>query len=361
MYFKFISLLSIILFCTITAAAQKDTSAFPIKVSGYIEMYYAYDFSKPADHNRPAFIYSYNRSNEVNLNLGFIKASYNTDNIRANLALMTGTYANANLASEPGLLRMIYEANIGIKLHRSKNIWLDAGVFESHLGAESAAGQKCWNLTRSIAADNSPYFETGVKITYTSDNSKWLLSGLFLNGWQRIQRTNGNNSPAVGHQLTFTPSKSFTINSSSFIGNDKPDTAKQMRYFHNLYSRFNIHKKLGLVVGFDIGLEQQFPKSSNYNMWYTPYLLLQYSCSEKFHVGLRGEYYSDKNQVIIHTNTPNGFQTAGYSINADYNIHSQVLWRIEARTFNSRDEIFLLNNVPSANNYFITTSFALSF
>ncbi len=346
---------------TLTSVAQKDSSKSPLTIRGYIDIYYCYDFSKPADHNRPVFVYSYNRSNEVTLNIGFIKASYNTANIRANLTLMTGSYANANLASEPGLLKMIYEAQVGIKLHRSKNIWLDAGVFESHLGIESAISQKCVNLTRSISADNSPYFETGMKVTYTSDNSKWLLSGLFLNGWQRIQRIDGNNSLAVGHQLTFTPSSSITINSSSFIGNDKPDTLKQMRYFHDLYSRFYLYSKLCVIAGFDIGMEQKKPGSNRYNIWHTPYLMLQYPLSNKLRIAVRGEYYRDKNQVIIYTNTANGFQTFGYSINADYAIYKNILCRIEARTFNSRDAIFIVNNKPSTNNYFIATSISVAF
>jgi hypothetical protein len=360
-YLKILFLLVLSSVTTLVSVAQKDSSKSPLTISGYIDVYYSYDFSKPADHNRPPFIYSYNRSNEVNLNIGFIKASYNTSIIRANLAVMTGTYTNANLASEPGLLKIIYEANAGIKLHRSKNIWLDAGVFESHLGAESAIGQKCLNLTRSFAADNSPYFETGVKVTYTSDNTKWLLSGLFLNGWQRIQRMDGNNSIAVGHQLTFSPSSSLTINSSSFIGNDKPDTVIQMRYFHDLYSKFYLQNKLCVLAGFDIGMEQNAPKSNRYHIWYTPYLMLQYPLSDKLRMGLRGEYYSDKNQVIIHTNTANGFQTFGYSINADYAIYKNVLCRIEARTFNSRDAIFMLNNKPDTDNYCITTSIAVAF
>eukprot|EP01132_Coremiostelium_polycephalum_P020481 gene20481-24330_t len=108
-----------------------------IKVSGYVEAYYGYDFNKPADHNRPGFIYSHNRHNEVNLNLAFIKANYDSGNIRANVAVMAGTYANANLAAEPGVLKNIYEANAGIKLSKSQNLWLDAGIFSSHIGFES--------------------------------------------------------------------------------------------------------------------------------------------------------------------------------------------------------------------------------
>jgi hypothetical protein len=65
-------------------------------------------------------VYSFNRHNEVNLNLGFLRGSYNTDNVRANLALMVGTYANANLAAETGVLKNIYEANAGVKISSQK-------------------------------------------------------------------------------------------------------------------------------------------------------------------------------------------------------------------------------------------------
>jgi hypothetical protein len=43
------------------------------------------------NNSRPAFIYSHNRNNEVNLNLGFVKANYETEKIRANVALGAGT------------------------------------------------------------------------------------------------------------------------------------------------------------------------------------------------------------------------------------------------------------------------------
>ena len=60
------------------ASAQIDTSKSNLAFTGYVEAYYGYDFNEPADHSRPSFIYSHNRHNEFNLNLGFIKAGYTT-------------------------------------------------------------------------------------------------------------------------------------------------------------------------------------------------------------------------------------------------------------------------------------------
>ena len=93
---KTISIISLHLFSITFAIAQEETKPSPFSINGYLETYYSYDFNKPENNARPSFVYSHNRHNEVNLNLGFIRGSYDTDNVRANLALMTGTYANAN-------------------------------------------------------------------------------------------------------------------------------------------------------------------------------------------------------------------------------------------------------------------------
>jgi hypothetical protein len=331
----------------------------PWHFSGYVETYYLFDFDKPEDHNRPGFVYSHNRHNEVNLNLGFLKAAYTASQVRANLAFMAGTYTNANLSAEPGVLRNILEANAGVRLSKSHNFWIDAGVFNSHIGFESAVGKDCWNMTRSLQAENSPYFEAGAKISYTTPNEKWYISGLLLNGWQRIQRINGNNTPAFGHQLTYKPSEKITLNSSSFIGNDQPDTSRQMRYFHNLYGVFQISPKVSLIAGFDIGAEQKSKESSTYNTWYAPILIARLAVSEKIAIGLRGEYYQDVHGVIIDTGTRNGFQTFGFSANLDLALHDNFLWRVEARRLNSKDPIFTRDGLAKKDNFILATCLAI--
>ncbi len=341
--------------------AQMDTSKSNLSFSGYAEVFYCYDMNQPANHKRPNFIYNHNRHNEFNLNLGFIKASYSKERIRANCALGSGTYVNSNYASEPGVLKNVYESNIGVKLSKKKNIWLDAGVFSSHIGFESSISKDCWSLTRSILAENSPYYESGLKITYTSDSSKWILSALLLNGWQHIQRPNGNNTPAFGSQITYTPNTKFTLNYSTFVGNEKPDTAFQMRYFHNFYGMFHISKKIHLTAGFDLGMEQKSKGSSAYNTWYSPVLIAKFILNDKWSISGRAEYYSDENGVIISTGTSNDFQTMGYSLNLDYYLAENAVWRIEGRMLQSKDAVFVRGTSLTDQNNFFTTSLAISF
>ena len=329
--------------------------------SGYLETYYSFDLGNPDNHLRPSFVYSHNKHNELNLNLGLIKANYIKDNVRGNFAIMAGTYPEYNLAAEQDLLKNVFEANVGVKISKSTNLWVDAGIMPSHIGFESAIGKDCANLTRSILADNSPYYETGIKIGYTSKSEKWYLAAMYLNGWQRIQKIDGNQTPAFGTQITYKPSAKTTLNWSTYAGNEQPDNDRKWRYFHNLYGQFKVTDKTNLTAGFDIGSQQSANKSDKYDIWYSPVVILQYKPTAKIQLGVRGEYYNDEKGVIIATGTPNGFKTFGYSANLDYLIADNVMFRIEARNLNSKDEVFLKNGNPTDTNTFLTTSLAISF
>jgi hypothetical protein len=345
-----------------TFAMAQDTQPSPFSFSGYLETYYTYDPTKPSDNLRPSFIYSHNRVNEINLNLGFVRASYNTERVRSTFSLATGTYMNANYVAEPGILKNIYEANVGIKISRKNNIWLDAGIMPSHIGWESAVGRDCWTLSRSLAAENSPYFETGLRAGYTSENGRWFVSLLVLNGWQRIQRVDGNSTPAFGSQVTFKPNASITLNSSTFIGNDKPDSAKQMRYFHDFYGVFQLSRKIGVIAGFDIGAEQKTTGSSKMNVWYTPAIIVKYAVTSKMALALRTTYYDDRNGVVVATGTANGFRTWEYSANFDYSISPNALWRFEVRNLSSKDLIFKdADQVVKKNDVVVSTSLSIGF
>lgn len=346
-----------------TAQAQDSTSVAPtFTISGYLEAYYNHDFNRPENNTTPSFLYNFNRAGEVNLNLGFIKGTYNSERVRANLTLAVGTYMNANYAAEPGVLRNIYEANAGIKLARKANLWLDAGIMPSHIGFESAIGKDNWTLTRSLVAENSPYFESGAKLNYTTDDGKLYVAAMYLNGWQRIQRVDGNTTPAFGTQITYKPSAAVTLNYSTFIGNDKPDSTRRMRYYHNLYGVFQFSQQWGITAGFDYGTEQKAKGSSSYNHWLVPVMIVRYSPAAKVNLAVRGEYFQDEKGVIIATGTPGGFKTWGLSANADYAVMPNVLWRVEARTLGSEDAMFTKRDGSSGkNNTFVTTSLAVSF
>ncbi len=326
------------------------------------EVYYSFDFAQPTTNTRPSFVYSHNRHNEVNLNLAYTKAHYQTSYIRANLALATGTYIAANYANEPGVLKNIYEANIGIKLTPRQNLWIDAGIMPSHLGFESANSLACSTLTRSIIADNSPYYESGVSLNYTSPKNKWYMALMLLNGWQQIQRTSGSSSISTGTQFTYTPSSSLTINYSTFAGNVYPDSIAELRVFHNLYALINLNSKTNIIAEIDYGNQQSSGYEPKWHSWMGAAIIASYRTSPRTTIAARAEYYQDKHSVII-APLPGGFvDTRAYSANFDYALGPNVRWRTEAKMYHSTTPLYTTaTGTASTTSYLATTSIAISF
>jgi len=352
----------IMLAIAIIVASSTHAQDVPkIKVTGYLDIYYAYDYNKPSDNNRPGFVYSHNRHNEVNLNLGFIKGNYDNGIVRANLAVMTGTYANVNLAAEPGVLKNILEANAGLMISKTANLWIDAGIFASHIGFETVISRDCWVLTRNIVSENTPYYEAGAKISYASTDSKIAITSFYLNGWQRIARQNGNSKAAGGLQLTLKPTDKITLNYSNYLGTEGTDAVSVRRFYNNFYGIFQLSKQFGLILGFDYGTQQKAHGSSiHYNIT-TPVVIAQYKFNPKWSMAGRYEYYYDKNGIIIASGTPNGFKTTGYSLNIDYTPVSNAVIRLEGKVYDSKVKIFVRQLNPVNHDAALTASIAVAF
>jgi hypothetical protein len=351
-YTIFLFILSNVIF------SQIDTSSH-VTISGYGELYYSYDFSKPIQNIKPDFIYNHKRHNELNVNLMLLKANYQSGNIDANFGWMMGNYSQYNLAAEPIEVRGIYEATIGIKLSNKNNVRIDAGIMPSHIGFESAVGADCFTLTRSLVAENSPYYETGIKLSTISKNKKLSISGLLLNGWQKIQRTIAEETPSYGLQLQYNPNSNVLINYSGFYGNNQPDTSTNYRFYHNLYTIIEAGKKTKLILSVDYGIDKK--NNSKIFTWVVPTFILKRNFSEKNSVAIRMEYFDDPNNIILKVPNATKADIFGSSINFDRKIFNNLLFRIEAKNYYSSEKIFTLNKLPDYNNFSLTTSLCVKF
>ncbi len=141
----------------------------------------------------------------------------------------------------------------------------------------------------------------------------------------------------------------------------KPDSAKQMRYYNNFYGIVKLTRRLGMIAGFDYCFEQKSKNSSDFNTLYAAALILRYALTDKLFLAGRAEYYQDELGVIVATNTPNGFKTSGFSINLDYAPAANMLCRFEGRTFESKDAIFSENGNAVNTNYSMVASLVVSF
>ncbi|MGI4833522.1 MAG: porin [Janthinobacterium lividum] len=345
---------------TTHATAPAPAPANPLTYYGFVDAYYGFDFDHAGTNNRPGFLYAHNRQNEFAVNNALLGARYDDGRVRGALGLHAGTYVSANYAAEDPVLKHIYEAYAGFRPFRKA--WLDAGIFSSHIGFESALSKDNWTLTRSLMAENSPYYEAGVRFTYEVD-PKLTLTGLVLNGWQNIRET--NQGKALGTQLQWKPSAKLLLNSSTFYGNEQPqDSLRRRRYFHDFYLTYAATQRLSLALVFDVG-KQQSAGHHGYDTWHTGSVFARLKLAGQWAATLRGEYYNADRGVIISSRGPAladaRLLAGGASLNFDYAPSPHVLVRVEGRYLRSQNPLFQHDFGYSPNYGNVTSSIALAF
>ncbi|HLK96883.1 MAG TPA: porin [Hymenobacter sp.] len=342
--------------------APTEATSNPLTFYGFIDGYYGYDFRHAGTQARPGFLYSHNRQNEFTVNQGLLGARYQDDKVRGAIGLHAGSYVSANYANEDQVFRHIYEAYAGFRPF--EKAWLDVGIFGSHIGFESAISKENWTLTRSLLAENSPYYEAGARFTYEL-NSKLTLTALVLNGWQRIREN--NQAKAVCTQIQWKPTDKLLLNSSSFYGNEQPrDSVRRRRYFHDFYATYSATDRFSLAIVFDVGKQENERSGAVADTWHTGAVFVRYQLADKWTTTLRGEYYNADRGVIISSFSPvvgdARFQVKGVSLNFDYAPASNVLFRVEGRGLNAENNIFPQKDGKTSDSYGnVTSSIAISF
>jgi hypothetical protein len=323
--------------------------------SGFLETYYSYDFNEPETEGKLPFLYNYNRHNEFNINIGLLRAKAEYHNVYGSIALQSGMYVEDNYASEK--TKYLNEAFIGLYLDKEKKQSLEVGVLPSYIGFETAVSHSNLTLTRSLLAENSPYFVTGVKYNY-KPSDLWNFSVLATNGWQRINKPNKKTLPSFGSQIVYKPSATSTFNWSNYIGDEPILDDLNTRFFSNLYYDFAWKSKFRTIVGFDYGMQKN-SQDDKFSSWMSPVLITQYSINSKWQTAFRVEYYRDEKNVIIATSE--AFKTVGTSLNFDYLPNSRVKFRTETRYLSNENKTFIKSGNPTNSDFYLTTSLSFEF
>jgi hypothetical protein len=355
------------LLLSLAAAGQAPADSAPrLTFGGFADVYYAYDFGRPASIDR-AFTTQPARHNEFNVNLVHLEARLDGSRVRGRLALQAGTSVQSNYAGEPAfgsvsgpsLSRHIQEAVAGVRL--ADGLWLDAGIYLSHIGSESWLSRDNPTYTRSLIADYSPYYHSGAKLTWAA-SSRVTAQLNVGNGWQIISDNNGAKS--VGVRVDIAASSRATLSVYNHLGNEQPDTVpSRLRAFQGASLKLLPSDKLTLVGTFDFGW-QDGAGSADGSSWYGTALIGRIQASPKVAVAARLERYHDPDQVIIATGTANGFQVSGGSFGIDVVPVANFLWRTEVRAFDSKDAIYPKRSAAgglSGGNAFVVSSIALAF
>jgi Putative beta-barrel porin-2, OmpL-like. bbp2 len=320
-----------------------------LSLEGYVDVYYSYAFSHPVGGTRP-YVVNYNRDNEINLDLAYISLKYTTDQLRAVFTPGFGTYMNANYAAERQTLQNIMEAYVGIRPFKNKGIWLDAGVFSSPYTNETVYSFDQLTYTRSLGAENTPYYLTGAKLTVPL-GSRWTGYFYLLNGWQVIE---SQHDPLdYGTQLEYKPTDSWDINWNTYIGNESSSTnpGYRMRYFSDLYATYTLSGKWSFSSDAYWGAQRRLEQDTmRTRPWWNANFCARYTLMKGNSVSARVEYFADRYDVLNKpvTNAP-GYKSGGFSLGYNLNITEDAMLRFESRYFGSPYGLWPLRNQTDAS------------
>ena len=356
----------------IAQGTEPDTST-RVTFGGFVDGYYAWDFGRPAAFDRSfaggtLFTTQPTRHNEFNVNLAFVEAKVDGARVRGRLALQAGTSVQSNYSVEPtngsvsgpSLARHIQEAFAGVKL--GDHLWVDGGIFYSHMGMEGWASRDTPTYTRSLVPEYSPYYQAGAKLTWAA-RPKLTAQIDVVNGWQNISEN--NSGKGAGVRLDLTPSSTTMLSYYNFFSDE---AGNRLRTFNGVGAKV-VSGKLTLLGQFDLGTQGKSSSRRGSASWYGFAAVARAQVTPTVGLSGRVERYDDEDQVIIGTGTqtdgtPNGaFRANGGSIGLDVSAQARLLWRTELRGFSNKTAIFPdeKSGSPQKGNVFVVSSLALSF
>ena len=348
------------------AQTVSTDSSRSITIGAFVDAAYAFDVNRPATRDR-AFTTQPARHNEFTVNLAFVEATVARRRVRGRLALQAGTSVQANYAAEPrqgavsgdALARTVQEAYVGYQL--TPTLWIDAGVFFSHLGMETWVSRDNPVYTRSLVADFSPYYSTGVRATWQLSSAVTARVDV-VNGWQNMSENNEDKS--LGVRVDVAANATTTVSWYGYAGNEP---GAQRRLFNGVGVLSRLSDRAELLAQVDVGWQQHrdsLTAAAQSSGWYGATLITRYWVRPSLAVVARAERFADGNQIVVRTGGPLPFRANSASLGIDVRPEPRVLWRTEARGYAADAPVFPTGGrlpSPSRQSGVVVTSLTLTF
>ena len=310
-----------------TPEAKPTPEPPKIDVTGFVDVYYGYNFNK-VDPSLRTFDVQHNAFSLSLAEIAFAKvpsaeskAGFRMDLDFGKTADLVGAYEPESNGQE--IYKHVQQAYVS--LLTGKVQW-DVGKFVTPIGAEVIESQDNWNYTRSILFGYAiPFYHTGVRATITASD-KFTLAGYLVNGWNNTSEINGNKTFAVG--FTWKPSAKVTLIANDMAGKETPGSDTTRNLFDTTLTVV-ASPKFSVMGNFDYGKEGD-------TKWWGLAAYAKLQADPNWALVGRYEYLDD---------TKGGFMTFGtkaqtLTVTSDHLVAGSLKVRLEYRTDFAKEAIF---------------------
>ncbi|TCC86933.1 porin [Pedobacter frigiditerrae] len=279
---KIKSLLSLLALGLGTTAYAQD--ATPLQISGSVDTYYKYDFSKTGN------IKTYFANEQNSVSLGMIDLALKKTTGKASFVGELSFGPRGQAQSIPNAAGAYDETensfhiqNLYVNYAFSDKFSMAAGYMGTFVGYEVISPVGNFNYSTSYLFGSGPFQNAGIKGTYAFSDKVSLMLGLF-NEWNQYSASRGVSS--VGGQLMISPVKGWTAYINGLHGLDA---------YGNYSTIIDLTTAYQITDKFKLGLNAADLSAGDDKFGYTGVALYpQYAFTPAVSLGLRGEYFNYK-------------------------------------------------------------------
>lgn len=346
-----------------------------VEISGFIDTYYSYNFSKPDDQRGSAGgftrdaaegdwidVRAFDRENNSftldNIEISVFKPSTEKDPIGFGFTTNYGeiaqriTFVDSDgrrdgsdpLSSQDFTVSqgfITYKAPVG------KGLDFKFGKFATWIGAELWESVDNPNFSRSLLYQNAvPFTNTGLAISYPLLDQ--LTTSFYLvNGWDTF--VDNNDSKTLGYQFNWKVSEntSFILNGVHGAEQNEdiaPGADNNLRHFWDVIMVFKPFEKTVFNLNFDFGTEADAAGSAGGSVaghgngkWWGFSGIVSRDITDYFGLALRGEYFDDHDGARLGVSALHLWEI---TLTVNFKIMENLLLRPEVRYDEGSRDIF---------------------
>ncbi len=316
------------------------------KFGGYVDAYYAF-YSDSIGAGIPQQYAGVSpTSNAFSLNTALLTGEYESDNVRATLGFM---YGDLPLNSWITNYNMVLEANAGVKLF--KNFWVDAGFFQSHIGAEWVLPKD--NLVSSWAALSyaEAGYQSGICLNYIP-SEKLEFNLYFMNGYGIFEETNDQKS--LGLLVNYQLNDNVELVYNNYYGDDSPesDSLPRTRFYNNIILNYSKGKnKIQAAIAHAVQSNADIETGMKAGNMFGGLITIKHQLKEKLGIYGRWDIYDDSQGFMSGSfydsqNRLTGVKQWGATAGIEFKPTEFSFLRLEGRRmqFEDNQKIFKTNN-----------------
>jgi hypothetical protein len=326
-------LISTAIFLAAIAAKAQDTTKNALSISGSVDAYYKYDFSKFKNSAGSSNIPTSFATDQNSISIGMVDFAVKKKLNKASFVgeLSFGPRGEAQSIPNSGTNGQSFHIqNLYMGFDVTDKLNLTAGYMSTFVGYEVISPVGNFNYSTSYLFTNGPFQNAGFKATYAFTSKISLMAGIFNDTWNNYQST--RDVSTVGAQLFVNPIKGWTAYINLLSGKTSGTivdltTAYQVTDAFKLGLNGASFSAVNAVKGGFEGLA----------------LYPQLAVSKDVTLGLRGEYFKTKNGGFITAGPPAGESITAFTLTA--NVKAGPLTLIpEVRLDNGSTSQFINNN-----------------